>query len=361
MIGSMAAAVPIYKHDPSWQPQIPGLQGLQIYSAVGVLGDEVLISMRGNYSQPIIALDRTGKFLRAFGNETIGYSVDPFGDTWGGHGLEVQHANPNVGRDEDRIWVMDRVKSAVHSFAPNGTLLKSAGHPGYAIDGFGCVADVAFHDGVAYFADGNGIDDNRVEAWAASSGVPERPLWTSERKKVNATSLKHLSGPHSIAWHDASGKLLVADRGGEGGALIHSRIVMMDPAGGRMEKTLACDGLELNPKGNPAPFALRTLSTEEADLLFVATADKNPQDGNPKNQWIYIVDVSKLAVDGSCKTLQRINFPDDHLCETPHLMGLDYKTRDVYLSCIDNSTHESMGSHVVRITPSKEASASVIV
>jgi len=351
----VAAAVPDYKHDSSWQPAFP--KSIHLYSAVAVSGDEVFVSQRGNYSQPILVLNRAGELLRAFGSDAIGLvpGGDGFGHTWGGHGLAVQHADPQAGRDEDRIWVMDCVKGAVHSFAPNGTHLKSAGRLGYGASEFGCVADAAFHGGNAYFADGDAINDNRVEAWAAASGVPEHPLWTSEPAGTHTSGkgLNHLSWPHSVTWHEGLGKLLVADRGAAGSPT-HSRIVVMDPATGRMEQTLNCEGLS-TPNGYPAPFAVRTLRTKDEDLLFVAVADVNPQDGNTKNQWIYIVDVSKLAVDGTCKTLQRLNYVDgnapmESVCETPHLLGIDYKTYDVYMACVDRAKQKDDASRVVRIT-----------
>lgn len=351
---TVASAVPVYKHDDSWKCGIP----TNLHSAVAVLGDEIFVSQRGNYSHPIVVLNRAGQILRSFGDKTIGLvpGGDGFGHTWGGHGLAVQFADAAHGRNEDRIWVMDMVKNQVHSFAPNGTHLKSVGRKGYGKAEFGGIADATFHGDIAYIADGDAPADNRVEAWIAASGVPEKPLWTSEPAgtKPNATSLKHLSWPHSITWHEASGKLIIADRGAVGSP-VHSRLVTMDPATGKLEHTLNCSGLNM-PGGLPAPFAVRTLRTKDDDLLFVAVADVNPQDGNTKNQWIEIVDASKLAVDGTCTVLQRINFPDDgvnsHDCTTPHLIDVDYKTGDVYMACVAMANHKGYAG-LVRITPSK--------
>jgi len=217
---------------------------------------------------------------------------------------------------------------------------------------------VAFIDGIAYFADGDANNDNRVEAWAAASGVPEHPLWTSEPPdtKSDGKGLNHLSWPHSITWHQGLGKLLVADRGGPKSP-VHSRIVIMDPVAGKIEQTLNCTGLE-TPTGYPAPFSVRSLRTSDEELLFVAVGDLIPQDGNPKNQWIYIIDASKLAADGTCNTQQRINFPHDTIaadtCDTPHLLGVDAATHDVYMACISTSSGKTAyRSNVIRITRRK--------
>merc|ERR1719375_1049663 len=126
----------------------------------------------------------------------------------------------------------------------------------------------------------------------------------------------------------------------------------MDPETGKIGETLKCTGMS-TPNGHPAPFGVRALRTPTDDLLFVAVADVNPQDGITQNQWIYIIDASRLAVDGTCKTLQRVNFLSEgnsqKVCETPHLIGIDHENFDVYMACVAVAGN-SLGSRVVRIT-----------
>jgi len=360
-----AAPVPIYKKDPSWQPAWPEFFGWRLYSAMAVVGDEIFVSQRGNYSQPILVLDRAGHLLHSFGNHSINdehLKYNHFGHTWGGHGLVVQHADAEAGRPEDRIWVMDCLGdgvppfiSQIDVFAPNGTHIKSVGHAGYDKEGFGCLSDAVFHGDKVYIADGDGTDDNRIEAWAAASGVPEKNLWVSDHLKYTKGGLYHLWWPHSIAWIDGLDKLIIADRD-------NSRLVLMDPETGHIDDTLACKGLDISPYLMPAPFAVRTLRTKDEHLLFVAVSNEAPQDGDPKNQWLYIVDVSKLATGGQCEVVQRINYAKEE-CETPHLLEVDPKTQDVYMSCVGawdlDMGPTNAGSNVVRVI--RRSDVSIVV
>merc|ERR1712000_679719 len=115
------------------------------------------------------------------------------------------------------------------------------------------------------------------------------------------------------------------------GGEVHSRIAILDPMTHKIEGNL----------------------TREDDLLFVALCDVAPQDGNPNKQFVQVVDLSMLAVDGSCKVVQTIPFTDPTVCDTPHLLGLDRENGDIYLSCIDCHRFAT-GSNIVRITQTAE-------
>jgi len=336
-----------YRVDTTWTPRFP--DGAGTFSAVGITGDHVVVSQRdARYSDPVLVLSReSGEVLLSFGGTAVG----KVNDTFGSHGLSIQRADPASGRMEDVIWVMDFFNHTVLSFDLKGKLLGSAGRSGFAsadLDKFDHVADATFRGGSAFFADGDGGDNNRVERWGAPSGQPVSVEWVSPLLPPAQRKVEEFSNPHGLTWHEASDRLLVADRE-------HSRIVLMDPETGHVTGNFTCDGLRLGAGGKP--FGVRARRAAGEDLLFVAVAD-NPQDGN--NQFLHIVDVSTLAKTGGCKSvLQTIQF-EPSFCRTPHLMGLDHETGDVYLACVGVP-----GSNLVRLTrgaaPAPAAAAAVLV
>lgn len=307
-----------YTIDKTWNPEFP--KGTGTFSAVAVTGDEVVVSQRDAHNpNPIIVLSKKGELLRTFG----GAHVAVVNNTFGSHGLAVQAADPANGRKEETVWIMDFFNHTVLSFTLHGDLLGKAGRPGVAsldADKFGMVADAVFRKGKAYFADGDGGSDNRVECWEASSGKPERVAWVSPvPSSPRATT--EFENPHGIAWHQTTDRLLIADRE-------HARIAMMDPETGSLSGNLTCDSMRLGPAGKP--FGVRTLKTDSQDLLFVAVAN-NPQDG--KNQFVHVADLSGLQHGHGCQVVQSISI-DPTFCHTPHLMGVDHSTGHLYLACV---------------------------
>mmetsp|Transcript_8867 Transcript_8867/g.22969 ORF Transcript_8867/g.22969 Transcript_8867/m.22969 type:complete len:376 (+) Transcript_8867:70-1197(+) len=349
-----ASALPKYVVDPTWNLRLPPCVGL--FSAVAVSGDLVFVSQRNaSFADPVLMLNRAGDLLLSFGAEHVGRA----NGTFGSHGLAVQPADLVSGRREETIWVMDFFNHAVLSFNLTGELLGKAGRNGAASaepDGFGNVADAAFRGGSAFFSDGDGGEDNRIERWAAASGRPEHIEWVSPVAPPAGRKKQSFDNPHSVCWHETSDRLIVADRE-------NSRLVLVDPETGALSGELRCDGLGLGTRDGPKPFGVRTLRTADADLLFVAVAD-NPQDG--KNQFVHVVDVSTLAEDGRCKAvLQSIAFapPGEKghsrqlgACRTPHLLGVDSNRGDIYLACIAEP-----GSNVLRLVQSTESGVPLIV
>src|ERR1041385_7386766 len=120
-----------YKLDPSF-PQLPSKMKLAEVSGVAInSAGDIFIFHRGQ--DPIIAFDKSGKFLRSFGEGTKS-----------AHGLRCDPA--------DNIWATDVVSHTVTKFAPNGKILLTLGEkgvPGEDETHFNKPTDIAFA------ADGN--------------------------------------------------------------------------------------------------------------------------------------------------------------------------------------------------------------
>merc|ERR1712217_727267 len=188
-------------------------------------------------------------------------------------------------------------------------------------------------------ADGDRGSNNRLERWAAPFGKPEQVEWVRPDVPPSHRKAEEYLNPHGICWHEASDRLIVADRD-------HGRIAIVHPETGLEEGNLTCNALQLGLKGKP--YGVRTIG----NTLFVAVAD-SPQDG--QNLFVHIVDISTLSTDRRCsKLLQTIAFtasPVDRndgrvVCNGPHLMGVDRETNDVYVACVAEP-----GSNFVRLTP----------
>src|SRR5580765_1749946 len=95
-----------YRLDPTF-PQLPKTVKLAEVSGVAINSKgDVFIFHRGQ--QPIIAFDKSGKFLRSFGEGTKS-----------AHGLRCDPA--------DNIWATDVVSHTVTKFSPDGKVLLMLG------------------------------------------------------------------------------------------------------------------------------------------------------------------------------------------------------------------------------------------
>merc|ERR1712039_912874 len=118
---------------------------------------------------------------------------------------------------------------------------------------------------MGYFADGDGGGANRVERWGAASGKPEAVEWVSPPVPTS-----DFLNPHSVCWHKASDRMLVADRD-------HARIAIVEPETGRLEGSLSCPALNLGAGGKP--FGVRYLDKTKGmkeDVVLIITSN-NPQ------------------------------------------------------------------------------------
>jgi len=138
--------------------------------------------------QPIICVDRNGKFLRSWGDDTI--------DT--AHGL-------NIDRD-DNVFVTDISNHQVFKFSPKGKLLLTLGKTGTAGDGvdeFNKPTDVAFGpQGEIYVSDGYG--NSRVMKFTPIGGFLAQ--WGEPGNGPGQFDL-----PHTIVT-DNKNRVVVGDR-----------------------------------------------------------------------------------------------------------------------------------------------------
>jgi len=170
--------------------------------------------------QPILCFDRSGKFVRSWGDNLIGKA----------HGLRVDSL--------DNIWVTDIGNHMVFKFSPQGKLLLAlgqSGKPGTDNDQFNQPTDIAFGpQGKIYIADGYG--NSRVMKFAANGRFLDK--WGQPGKGRGEFNL-----PHSIII-DAKGRVLVGDREND-------RVQIFDTEGKLLEvwPGFAPYGMELDSKG----------------------------------------------------------------------------------------------------------------
>jgi hypothetical protein len=138
--GNEGEELPKFKPVANW-PQLPkGFQFGPVTAVATDKDDNVFVFHRGK--QPIAVFDKTGKFLRSWGD----------GDVKTAHGLRIDPAG--------NVWTTDLGTHLVVKYDPAGKVLLTLGQknkPGDAPEQFNKPADVAITpDGVIYVADGYG-------------------------------------------------------------------------------------------------------------------------------------------------------------------------------------------------------------
>jgi hypothetical protein len=144
-----------------------------------------------NESMPIMAFDRNGKFIRAWGQGMFKTT----------HFLRTDH--------EGNVWVTDRGDHQVFKFSPEGKLLMTLGRKGVigdneSRDAFNGVADLVIaKNGNIFIADGESTNTRVVQ-------------YSKDGKFVKwwgglGTAPGQFDEPHSIAI-DSKGRLYVGDR-----------------------------------------------------------------------------------------------------------------------------------------------------
>lgn len=185
---SSPAAEPVgLRVDPAFV-KLPDSVTLGACSGVAVNSKgQVYLFHRGK--QPIICLDSNGKFLRSWGDTTIGTA----------HGLRIDR--------DDSVWVTDIGKHQVLKFSPAGKLLLAlgkAGTPGDGIDEFDQPTDVAFGlKGEIYVSDGYG--NNRIVVLTPNGGFLTQ--WGEAGEGPGQFNL-----PHTIVVDRRNGHVVVGDR-----------------------------------------------------------------------------------------------------------------------------------------------------
>lgn len=144
-----------------------------------------------NESMPIMAFDKNGKFLRAWGQGMFKTT----------HFLRTDR--------EGNVWVTDRGDHQVFKFSPDGTLLMTLGQKGVvgeneSRDAFNGVADLVIaRNGDIFIADGESTNTRIVKYSKDGKFV----TWWGGK----GTEPGKFDEPHSIAI-DSDGRLYVGDR-----------------------------------------------------------------------------------------------------------------------------------------------------
>lgn len=360
---SLAAALPVapkaelYSFDDSWKPRFPA--GAHSFSAVGVAymgasfpwdppkGSLVYVTQRGNASiDPVLVMNATdGALVNSWGKEFVGldYTKTPSAPTWGAHGLAVENCNYPCESSGGwyafmRVYVDDFTNHTLTAFTGDGKKVLQLGTNGVAGTGtsplqFGSVADSAIQTGYVppspspgpspsyiYSSDGDGGTANRVVKVQLDLGHEASVSWATKSIYDN---------PHSIAFHQKSNLVIIANRG-------HNETRLLRASDGEDLGAWNC-GIDYGKDGKP--FGVRTLqkycSGRELNLIIVAIMD-NPQDG--LNQKIVILDGSDLnekqGTKSKCSVLQEIKV--DTKYSGPHLLGVDDHNGDIYAALVSD-------------------------
>eukprot|EP00620_Florenciella_sp_RCC1587_P024731 CAMPEP_0182566416 /NCGR_PEP_ID=MMETSP1324-20130603/7894_1 /TAXON_ID=236786 /ORGANISM="Florenciella sp., Strain RCC1587" /LENGTH=193 /DNA_ID=CAMNT_0024780215 /DNA_START=26 /DNA_END=607 /DNA_ORIENTATION=+ len=145
------------------------------------------------------------------------------------------------------------------------------------------------------------------------------------------------NSPHSIAYHEPSASLLVADRD-------NFRIDVLDAATGvKLSEWKNCLGNGTGPAVAPWGVRMFTEPTTGHVQAMVAVCD-SPEDGG--NQRIVVLDVTspdafetlsastETSTDKiQCNAVAEMAVDPD-ICLTPHEISVDPRTGDIYVACV---------------------------
>jgi DNA-binding beta-propeller fold protein YncE len=181
-----AGDAPVYAPVPDFLKLPDGIT-LGKCSAVAINSDgHIYLFHRGK--KPIICFDKSGEFVRAWGDDLIGVA----------HGLRID--------GDDNVWATDIGHHVVYKFSPTGKLLLALGtvdRPGAGRDQFNKPTDVAFGPkGVVFVSDG--YENTRVVKFEADGRYVTS--WGTPGDQPGEFNL-----PHSIIV-DKDHRVLVGDR-----------------------------------------------------------------------------------------------------------------------------------------------------
>jgi DNA-binding beta-propeller fold protein YncE len=189
--GARAAQGPRYQLVENWAHFPPGMTKWGAATGVDVDARDSVYVFQRNEAMPIIAFDRNGKFLRAWGQgmfkTTHFLRVDRFG----------------------YVWITDRGDMQAFKFNPEGNLLMTLGKKGVTGDNtsqdtFNGMADLAVaKNGDIFIADGEGPNTRIVKFSKDGKFIK----WWGGK----GTAPGQFDQPHSIAI-DSKGRVYVADR-----------------------------------------------------------------------------------------------------------------------------------------------------
>ena len=303
-----------YILDEVWPKDLPA--SATYFSAIAIDGEFIHVSARMNTSQPILTFNDEGELLSSWGSDEISFNDEL--NSWGAHGLASQSGS--------RLWVADIQEHTTKVFTTRDRKLAGiAGTKGIAGNGidtlqFSSTADIAIGtgamEGEVWVSDGDGGSNHRVVRLNTKEGdanIGIHPEWVVGDGDVNI-----FNSPHSIAFHERSATLVVADRD-------NFRLQVLDAKTGiRLSQIGAnCFGKEIDEF--TAPWGVRIRD----DYLYVAVCD-SPETGS--NQRILILEIDDLLND-ECKVVEEIAV-DPEKCLTPHELAIDGTSGDIFLACV---------------------------
>lgn len=203
LTASAQPAAPHYQLVENWAHFPPGVTKWGAATGVDVDAQGNVYVLHRNETMPIMAFDRNGNFLRAWGQGLFKTT----------HFLRVDHSG--------NVWVTDRGDMQAFKFSAEGKLLLTLGKKGItgdnsSPDAFNGMADVAVaKNGDILIADGEG-PNTRVAKFSSAGRLIK---WWGGK----GTGPGQFDVPHSIAI-DAKGRVYVADRA-------NNRIQIFDQAG----------------------------------------------------------------------------------------------------------------------------------
>jgi sugar lactone lactonase YvrE len=267
--------------DNTWKMQLPpGAKELgEVVAAEETPDGNLIVLTRcgsrqcvGLQQDPIIKIDKNGKYLKSWGGGAYvwphGLLIDRDGNVW----VTDAVAGPDVKKDDPRIKGKGQV---VIKYSPEGKVLMTLGKPGVAGNGpdtFNAPSDVVLGaNGDIFVADGHGGQATNERVVKFDKNGKFIKAWGKYGKGPG-----DFDGPHGITI-DEQGRLLVADRG-------NSRIQVFDQDG----KFIA----EYKQFGRPSDIAI-----DRNDVMYVT--DTQTLTGRPGFQnGIYIGNAKDGMVTG---------------------------------------------------------------
>ena len=201
--GRVQAAESHYQLLENWAQFPPGVTKWGAATGVDVDAHDNVYVFHRNEAMPIMAFDRRGKFLRAWGQGMFKTT----------HFLRVDHSG--------YVWVTDRGDMQAFKFDSGGKLMMTLGRKGItgdnnSEDAFNGMADLAVaNNGDIFIADGEGPNTRVVKLSKNGKFIQ----WWGGK----GTDPGQFNTPHSIAI-DSKGRIYVADRS-------NNRIQIFDQTG----------------------------------------------------------------------------------------------------------------------------------
>lgn len=303
------SAAPTYVWDTAWAPTFPAGANVTRLTATAFVGSRLHVLERGtttDFTGRVWVVDpSSGNVLGSWGQNVV---VSAHGMT------SEQGSSPSAS-----VWITDPGDATIKVFEGSGTafVLKRtygvANSRGQGLSPlqFDQVADVALpstNQSVFYVVDGDGGANNRALVVERASGTV---VWASSDTPGNGPG--QFTTPHSIAIHEASGLVFIADRS-------NNRTQVFDAASMTFLGQWTC----VQPG---QPWAIRIDQTR--GVLFLA-------DGTLGRLLVFDLSAAQPKTVPPCSPIQTLVIPPAaaHL----HEMAVNPATGDVFIAQVGTPT-----------------------